>query len=279
MNTPQTRPSNALPTRQSCQLTHGRLTYRATEAPASSQNIVFLHGLLGNAKSWTYQFQDSRLTSGYRMVAWDAPGFGESDLLPADIDAYVTALAEFIATVADGPVHLVGHSMGGTLAQRYAARHPERISRLVLSCTHPGYADPESAPMSEKFENRMREFEALGPKAYGEHRARDLLPETCAPETLALAAEVAGEVRPEGLRRATRMLQLANNRPLLPQLKVPTLILTGGADRVVQPWLRSDLLSLTPHEAHIEMPGLGHGPYFEAPAYYNGLVADFLRRA
>ena len=93
-----------------------------------------------------------------------------------------------------------------------------------------------------------------------------------------MAAEVASEVRPEGLRRATRMLQLADNRPLLPALKVPTLILTGGADRVVQPWLRADLLALTPHEQHIEMPGLGHGPYFEAPAYYNGLIADFLPR-
>ena len=206
MSINKTCPANALPSRQTCQLSHGRLTYRTT---GSGQSIVFLHGLLGNAKSWTYQFQDPRLTSAYRMIAWDAPGFGESDLLPAEIDAYVTALAEFIAAVADGPVHLVGHSMGGTLA---------------------------------------------------------------------LAAEVASEVRPEGLRRATRMLQLADNRPLLPALKVPTLILTGGADRVVQPWLRADLLALTPHEQHIEMPGLGHGPYFEAPAYYNGLIADFLPR-
>lgn len=276
MTTTETRPAAALPERSSLPLAHGRLTYRAS---GTGPTIVFLHGLLGNAKSWTYQFQDAHFSENYRLIAWDAPGFGESDFVPADIDAYVVALAEFIARVADGPVHLVGHSMGGTLAQRYAARHPECVRRLVLSCTHPGYADPESAPMSEKFENRMREFAELGPKTYGERRARDLLPEICAPETLALAAEVAGEVRPEGLRRATRMLQLADNRPLLPQIKVPTLILTGGADRVVQPWLRSDLLSLTPHEQHIDMPGLGHGPYFEAPAYYNGLIADFLRHA
>ncbi len=276
MSTSLTPTMNALPPRQTCQLSHGHLSYRAS---GTGPTVFFLHDLLGNAKSWAYQFQDARFSGHYRLIAWDAPGFGESDFVPAEIDAYVAALAEFIARLANEPVYLVGHSMGGTLAQRYAARHPECVRRLVLSCTHPGYADPENAPMSEKFENRMREFAELGPKTYGERRARDLLPESCAPETLALAAEVAGEVRPEGLRRATRMLQLADNRPLLPQLKVPTLILTGGADRVVQPWLRSDLLSLTPHEAHIDMPGLGHGPYFEAPAYYNGLIADFLRRA
>ena len=276
MTTTETCSTAPLPDRKSLPFAHGRLSYRAR---GTGPTIVFLHGLLGNAKSWTYQFQDTRFSENYRLIAWDAPGFGESDFVLAEIDAYVAALAEFIARLADGPVYLVGHSMGGTLAQRYAVRHPECVRRLILSCTHPGYADPDSAPMSEKFENRMREFAELGPKTYGERRARDLLPETCTPETIALAAEVAGEVRPEGLRRATRMLQLANNRPLLPQLKVPTLILTGGADRVVQPWLRNDLLSLTPHEAHIEMPGLGHGPYFEAPAYYNGLIADFLRRA
>ena len=276
MNTAQPQSTAAFPERQTAPLSHGKLTYRAR---GNGPSVLFLHGLLGNAKSWTYQFQDPRLADHFRLIAWDAPGFGGSDLVDTNIDAYIGALSEFIDNVVDGPVLIVGHSMGGTLAARYAARHPERVIRLILSCTHPGYADPESAPMSEKFENRMREFADLGAQVYGERRARDLLPESCPPETLALAAEVASEVRPEGLRRATRMLQLADNRPLLAQLKVPTLILTGGADRVVQPWLRSDLLALTPHEQHIEMPGLGHGPYFEAPAYYNGLLADFLQRA
>ncbi|MEZ7911925.1 MAG: alpha/beta hydrolase [Propionivibrio sp.] len=268
-----------LPELKTAQLTHGRLTYRETGEGKKRQNLLFLHGLLGNAKSWSYQFQDRSLGQNYRLMAWDAPGFGGSDLVEAHIDAYLAALAEFVDHVAEGPIFLVGHSMGGTLAARYAARYPEQVRRLVLSCTHPGYAEPETAPMSEKFENRMREFAELGAPAYGMRRARDLLPESCPPETLALAAEVASEVRPEGLRRATRMLQLADNRPLLPSLSMPTLILTGASDRVVQPRLQADLLALTPHERHINMPGLGHGPYFQAPEYYNGLIADFLQHA
>ena len=114
---------------------------------------------------------------------------------------------------------------------------------------------------------------------YGERRARDLLPEGkagCPLPVVALAAEVASEVRPEGLRVATRMLQLADNRPLLPKITAPTLILTGSVDTVVQPRLREDLLALTPHEKHIDMPGLAHAPYFEAPDYYSDLIRDFL---
>ena len=135
-----------LPELKTAQLTHGRLTYRETGEGKKRQNLLFLHGLLGNAKSWSYQFQDRSLGQNYRLMAWDAPGFGGSDLVEAHIDAYLAALAEFVDHVAEGPIFLVGHSMGGTLAARYAARYPEQVRRLVLSCTHPGYAEPETAP-------------------------------------------------------------------------------------------------------------------------------------
>ena len=263
-----------VPSLRTCKLSHGQLSYREQ---GRGQTVVFLHGLLGNSKSWALQFE--RLSGDFRMVAWDAPGFGESDPLPATIDAYVEALREFLDFLGEQKVFLVGHSMGGTVASRFAALYPGRVARLVLSCTHPGYADPETAPMSAKFENRMREYEELGAQVYGERRARDLLPEGkagCPLSVVALAAEVASEVRPEGLSVATRMLQLADNRPLLPKITAPTLILTGSVDTVVQPRLREDLLALTPHEKHIDMPGLAHAPYFEAPDYYSDLISDFL---
>ena len=187
------------PPLQTCALAHGKLSFRQQ---GHGPTVVFLHGLLGNSKSWAFQF--AGLSGSFRMVAWDAPGFGLSDQVPAEINIYVEALREFIESLDSGPVHLVGHSMGGTLAARYAALHPDRIRKLVLSCTHPGYGEPETAPMSEKFENRMREYAEIGAWLYGERRARDLLPADCPAPIVAFAAEVAGEVRPDGLRNATR---------------------------------------------------------------------------
>ena len=78
------------------------------------------------------------------------------------------------------------------------------------------------------------------------------------------------------MRRATRMLQLSDNRPLLPGLRMPVLVLTGAIDTVVQPALKADLLRLTPMTRHVDMPGMAHAPYFQAPDYYNGLIEDFL---
>jgi pimeloyl-ACP methyl ester carboxylesterase len=261
----------ACPSLECVRLSHGPLSFRAQ---GRGEAIVFLHGLLGSSKSWAFQFDHFGTT--HRTIAWDAPGYGESSLVPASIDAYAEALRALLAALQLPKVCLVGHSMGGAVATRLGARHPDLVSRLVLSCSHPGYAAPETAPMSPKFEARMRELKELGSAAYGAARGQDLLPMPVAPGLRAYAAEVAAEVDPEGLRRATRMLQLADNRPFLPGLEMPVLVLTGGADTVVAPALRADLLRLTPALRHVDMPGMGHAPYFQAPDYYNGLIEDFI---
>jgi pimeloyl-ACP methyl ester carboxylesterase len=261
----------ACPPSQTVGLAHGTVSFRAR---GSGDTIVFLHGLLGSSRSWAFQF--AHFGKAFRAVAWDAPGYAGSAPLAPSIDAYAEALRAFVATLGSDKVVLVGHSMGGAVATRLAARHPSLVSRLVLSCSHPGYGAPESAPMPPKFEQRMHELKELGPTAYGKARAHDLLPMEVAPALRAYAAEVAAETAPEGLRLATRMLQLADNRPLLPGLAMPVLILTGGVDTTVTPALKADLLRLAPQARHIEMPGLGHAPYFQAPDYYDGLIEDFI---
>jgi pimeloyl-ACP methyl ester carboxylesterase len=259
------------PPLQFARQSYGQMSFRSR---GDGETIVFLHGLLGSSKSWAFQFD--RLSRDYRMIAWDAPGYGQSEMVSASIDAFVDALRELIANIGQPRVSLVGHSMGGTVAACFAAAFPELVSRLVLSCSHAGYGDPETAPMSAKFERRMRELDEIGPIAYGVNRARGLLPDSVPACVVDYVAAIVSETNPEALRRATRMLQCADNRPLLPKLKMPILVLTGEMDSDVQPHLKADLLRLAPITRHVEMPGLGHAPYFEAPDYYTSLIEDFL---
>ncbi|PWC11109.1 hypothetical protein B4923_14530 [Brenneria roseae subsp. americana] len=262
----------ACPEKQIITTSQGKLSFRSS---GDGEVIIFLHGLLGSSKAWPFQFAE--LSPAYNVIAWDAPGYGDSTLVEADIGAYEQALHELIQHCGEKKISIVGHSMGGTVASRYVARHPDTVKRLVLSCTHPGYGDPETAPPSEKLEKRLQELAKIGPEAYGWNRAHDLLPFPDIPELiLSYAANIASETNPEGLRRASRMLQLADNRPLLPKIAVPTLILTGEKDRVVQPKLKAELLSLVPFTQHIEMAGLAHAPYFQAPEYYSSLIRDFI---
>lgn len=261
----------ACPPSQLASLSHGQLSFRSC---GHGEAIFFLHGLLGSSKSWAFQF--AHFSRNYRVIAWDAPGFGQSGLVSASIDAYVEALRELVAYIGQPRISLVGHSMGGVVAACFAARFPELVSRLVLSCSHAGYGDPEAAPMSSKFESRMREFYGIGPVAYGANRARDLLAASIPACVFDHAAEIASEVNPEGLRRATRMLQRADNRPLLPTLRMPILVLTGELDTDVRQDLKADLLRLTSITRHVEMPGVGHAPYLETPNAYSDLVENFL---
>jgi pimeloyl-ACP methyl ester carboxylesterase len=258
---------------QLASLSHGQLSFRSC---GHGEAIFFLHGLLGSSKSWAFQF--AHFARSHRVIAWDAPGFGHSGLVPASIDAYVEALRELVAYIGRPRISFVGHSMGGTVVACFAARFPELVSRLVLSCSHAGYGDPDTAPMPSKFESRMREFRGIGPVAYGANRARDLLPASIATCIFDHAAAIASEVNEEGLRRATRMLQRADNRPLLPTLRMPILVLTGELDTDVRPDLKADLLRLTPMTRHVEIPGVGHAPYFEAPNSYSDLVEKFLSK-
>jgi len=252
-------------------LPHGQLAFRSR---GDGEAVVFLHGLLGSSKSWAFQF--AHLSRNYRVIAWDAPGYGQSERVSASIDAYVEALSGFVACIGYPRISLVGHSMGGAVAACFAAGFPELVSRLVLSCSHAGYGDGEAAPMPSKFESRMREFYEIGPIAYGANRARDLLPASVPAGVFDHAAEIASEIDPEGLRRATRMLQRADNRPLLPTLRMPILVLNGEMDTDVRPDLKAELLRLTPMARHVEMPGVGHAPYLEIPCSYSELIEGFL---
>ncbi len=95
--------------------------------------LVLVHGFLGS----TANFDDviERLAPYRRVVALDLPGFGYSDR-PLDIDLSLTAMAELLSAALDRlgieRAAVLGHSMGGVIAMRLAAAHPERVERLIL---------------------------------------------------------------------------------------------------------------------------------------------------
>ncbi|GAA4981724.1 alpha/beta hydrolase [Yinghuangia aomiensis] len=119
---------------------HGRPT-------PGTQPLVLLHGFVGSTADWAGVLP--RLAADRRVVAYDHRGHGRSakpgradaytfDALEADLHAFLDALGL-------GPVDLLGHSMGGVVAQRYALAHPGRVRSLVLMDTAP---EPAGGPLS-----------------------------------------------------------------------------------------------------------------------------------
>ena len=100
-----------------------------TERPA----LVFLHGFNGSSKSWACQFAHF---TNHTVIAIDAPGFGESQSVEGGMVAIADEVAALIASLVTGEVVIIGHSMGGMLAQVLGATYPDTCKAIILSCTH-----------------------------------------------------------------------------------------------------------------------------------------------
>ncbi|MBI1384490.1 MAG: alpha/beta fold hydrolase [Rhizobiales bacterium] len=114
-------------------LTSQRLALAINEwGPPDGASVVLVHGGRDHARNWDRVAEV--LAKRWRVVAPDLRGHGDSDWTSDGhytMSSYVYDLAEVIDWVGTGPVHLVGHSLGGNIAIRYAGLFPERIKRLM----------------------------------------------------------------------------------------------------------------------------------------------------
>jgi len=264
----------SLPELKTIRLAHGRFAYReAGSGPA----LLLLHGMAGSSASWVRQFE--ALSASFRIVAWDAPGFGGSDLVEPDIDAYADAARRLLEALGIGASAVVGHSMGGLIAGRLAASSGANVSRLVLSCSHAGFGDPRGSPPRARYTKRLEELESMPRAEYGAVRARKILPPHAAADVFQAVAAIAATARADGLLAAGRMSQTADNRLLLGSLTMPVLVLTAELDRVLPAGNSMPFLEKIANARHVTLAGVGHAPYLEDPDAYNAALSTFLRDA
>ena len=260
----------ALPDLQTVDLPDGQISYREA---GSGPSIVFLHGLAGNSRSWDAQFD--HFSKSNHVIAWDAPGYGRSDDMEADIDVYTDCLNQLLSTLIDDEFFLVGHSMGGVLAGRYASRFPEQLAGLVLSCTHVGGGCEKGLALPENYQNRVKDLETMTTEDYGLSRAKAMLGPNTPPDIFNYAADIASDTLIDGLENAIRVMIEADNTDGLSRLDLPTLVISGGVDPVVSKD-KTDLLHQLISGSKTEIiVGAGHGPYLEKSDIYNSMISDF----
>ncbi|SHH02313.1 alpha/beta fold hydrolase [Halobaculum gomorrense] len=115
--------------------------------PAGAETVVLCEGL-GYGR-WMWNWQADALADSYHVVLWDNRGTGESDVPegPYTIDQLAGGLEAVLADAGVEAAHVVGASMGGMVAQRYALSY-DRAGSLALLCTSPGGPDAVSTPES-----------------------------------------------------------------------------------------------------------------------------------
>ncbi|TFZ06724.1 alpha/beta fold hydrolase [Ramlibacter henchirensis] len=239
--------------------------------------VLMLHGVGGGHLAFAPQVE-SLASSGYRAVAWDMPGYGRS----APIEPYTfKGLAESCITLIESlrceNVVLLGHSMGGMVAQEVVARRPHLVSRLVLCGTSAAFGEPDG--------EWQRQFIAQRTAALNEGQtmaqlAEKLVPQMVGPgslpEGVRLATHCMSQVNPSTYRRALEAMLTFDRRANLPQIHVPTLLVAGEHDRNAPPALMKKMAKAIIGSTYLELPGIGHLQNLEAPDEFDAAVLNFL---
>ena len=251
--------------------------------PRGAPAVIMLHGFGASLQSW--DGWASALQARFRVIRFDLPGFGLTGTDPTGdySDARtVTVLIALMDQLGVARASLVGNSLGGKIAWLCAARHPDRVDRLVL-VSPDGFASPG-------FEyNKPAEVPAVAallPYTLPRFMVRSMLAPAFG-NPAALSDERVTRYRDmmlaPGVRRAmvARMAQvmLVPPEPLLRQVAAPTLIVWGERDAMIPYTNAADYLKAMPHARLLALPGLGHVPQEEAPAETVGAIAAFLGNA
>ena len=237
--------------------------------------LVFLHGFNGNSASWLYQFSHFK---SFRVVAIDAPGFGETSVFEGGMAGFAEVVAQMLSKLGLSSFWLIGHSMGGMLAQIIAAKPGNHCSGLVLSCTHKGRARPDTEPLSEDVLDRVEQRSRLNDQDYGALRIGKMLSGTPSSDIRDFLVSIAGAIRVEGIKWGGAAIQYLDTTDYLQDVTAPILILSADQDTVVKPTSLAALIADLPEAQHVELQGVGHAPYCEDADTFNGLVEQFIQR-
>ena len=237
--------------------------------------LVFLHGFNGNSASWGYQFSHFQ---SCRVLSIDAPGFGQTSLFEGGMAGFAEAVIQMLHDLGVTSFWLVGHSMGGMLAQIIAARTGDNCRGLVLSCTHKGRARPEGDPLSKDVLERIAQRSSLNDHDYGTLRIGKMLSGTPATDIQDFLVSIAGDISVEGIKWGGTAMQYLDTTDYLPDIIAPMLILSASEDIVVKPAALAALIADLPEAHHVEMQGVGHAPYCEDADTFNGLIEHFIQR-
>jgi len=247
------------------------ISYRES---GSGQTLLLMHGIGSSSAGWLCQLESLK---GYRLIAWDAPGYGQSEFLTAatpKASDYAHALHDFIERLLLKDVVLVGNSLGCLMATAYAAAHPERVRSMVLLGPAAGYGD--LADKDHKLRGRLEQLEKLGPEGMARERSPTLVAKGSPPFALELVRWSQRRIRPQGYRQAVHCLAqgcLAVDARRFPK---KVLVACGSEDIITPEASCKPLAAAFPRGEYRSLPGIGHAPHIEAPELINQLIAGFV---
>jgi pimeloyl-ACP methyl ester carboxylesterase len=231
----------------------GHKVHYLVEGPADGPALVLVHGLGGRGEDY-WSLAPLLAKAGFRVYRPDMFGYGRSDK-PADFSYAVHDEAEMVTGFLDAvglkQVELCGWSMGGGVVQYVAYRHPERVSRLILLDSVGPYAKP-TWDVNLFIPRSTQDMDELGALLTPHYKTA---PAFVMKDLLRVYQE-----RGWILRRAIDAMMKGNEATdaILPQLKMPVLMLWGSIDQITPLSMGEKMHQLVPQSQLEVIPGCGH---------------------
>jgi 3-oxoadipate enol-lactonase len=247
----------------------------AREDAGRGECVVLIHGHPFDRTLWDPQV--AALRDGFRVVAPDLRGFGESPVTPGSVmmREYAADVEDLLDDLGIDRAAVIGLSMGGLVTMELAGARPERYWAIGLVATT---AEPVTA--QEKL-TRLQRADAVDRDGMGvlvDYMHTGLYGPGCSPAIRTRVDAMMAATSPAGAAAALRgRAERPDYRPVLAALDVPALVCAGTAD----PWSDSaataEILACLRHPELVVIDGAGHLPNLEAERQFNEALRGFLQ--
>lgn len=234
-----------------------------------SDPIVFLHGVGSDKSVWRRQLEHFGRTR--RAVAFDYPGYGDSDPAPDGTtrDDYASAIISAMLEIGIDRAHVCGLSLGGVVAIAINHSDEKRCASLILADTFAVHPQGEAI-----YQRAMTASENL--RAMAEARVDLLLAQPAAPSVRREVVETMSRIDPPAYCTGAEAVWLADQRERAKEIRVPTLVIVGDQDLITPPELSFELVGLVSGAQMQVIEDAGHISNLEKPAEFNQALDQFI---
>ncbi len=260
------------------------LDWGLDRGPADAPPVVLLHGITGHARVWDHLA--ARLVPGRRVLALDQRGHGDSDPAPDDdyrVGTMADDVAAFVGSLRLPRFALVGHSMGGRIAIKYAADHAARLERLVIVDIGPDInlaglqrvrdmmaKSPERIESEDWAVEYIRRANPLQDVDMLRERVRHGLKRLPDGELTWKYAKGLRDMMREGRRDAVDLWEP------LPRIPCPTLVVRGAESDILSAEVAKKMAERLPDGRVVEIAGAGHTVPADRPEEFVRTIREFL---
>ena len=232
--------------------------------------LILLHGIGSSSAGWLFQLES---IERFRVVAWDAPGYGRSQPLaerePRAAD-YARSLERFLDSLELTDAVLVANSLGALFAGAFARAHPERVRSMFLISPAGGHRGDTT-----KLAERLKQLDELGPDGLAEKRSPTLVAKRSPSVALELVRWSQRRIHPPGYRQAAHCLAYGALTEDARHFAKPVRVVCGTEDTITPEASCKAIARAFPQGDYSSLPGIGHCAHIEDPTTINAMLAEF----